>query len=148
MRQITRPLTFDDLPTRPPLQGQPQVSDDIQQTAALLVGYDKITRRLVYCNPQGVLHTVSPPVKGIINQITTGAGSTKVFTNITTTEVIIRANPANVDNLWVNLDASAAVDTGYPLEAGEWLKLSINNLLRLNLYFVGTTTKAIILYTV
>ncbi len=148
MRNIIIPLTFDDLPTRPPFPSQPQISDDIQQTAAMLVGFDKVTRRLVYVNPQGVLHSASPPVKGIINQDSTGAASTKVFTNITTTEVIIRANPANIDNLWVNLDASAAVDTGYPLEAGEWLKLSINNLLRLNLYFVGTTTKAIILYTV
>ncbi|GAI67386.1 unnamed protein product, partial [marine sediment metagenome] len=47
MLEIIKPLTFDDLPVRPPFVGRPRISEDLQQTVALLVGWDKSTRRLV-----------------------------------------------------------------------------------------------------
>lgn len=147
MGEIVIPLTFDDLPVKPSLTGRPKLSDDIQQTAALLVGWDKQTRRLVFVNPQGVLHTTSPPVKGIINQQSSGAGSTKQFDNITTSEVMIRSKPANSGRIWVNIAEAAAVNTGYPLDAGEWVTLSINNLINLHLYFVSASDYAIVVYT-
>ena len=147
MRDILKPLTFEDLPTRPPLTGRPQISDDIQQTAALLVGWDKITRRLVYVNPAGVLHTASPPIDTILNITSTGDGYTATPADIPTSEVLLRANPDNSGRIWVRPDLSAGVDYGYPLDAGEWVNFAINNLHRLAIYFTLNADKVIIIYT-
>ncbi len=147
MGEILIPFTFEDMPVRPPLTGRPRISDDLQQTLACLVGWDKTTRRLVFVNPQGVLHSTSPPVKGIINQQSTGIGSVKQFTDITTTEVMLRAKPSNGGRIWVNVGIAAADNTGYPLDGGEWVNFSINNLINLHLYFAQADDYAIIIYT-
>ncbi len=148
MSEILIPFTFDDLPLRPPLTGRPRLSEDIQQSLASLVGWDKTTRRLIYVNPQGVLHVSSPPVKGIINQQSTGVGSVKQFTNIPTTEVMVRAKTNNGGNIWVNIGTVAADNTGYPIGSGEWVNLSINNLILLHLFFANADDYAVIVYTV
>ena len=147
MGEILIPFTFEDMPVRPPLVGRPRISDDLQQTLAALVGWDKTTRRLVYVNPQGVLHIASPPVKGIINEQSGGVGSTKQFTDIITSEIMIRAKPTNSGRIWVNVGIAAAVNVGYPLDSGEWVSLSINNLINLHLYFTLADDYAIIVYT-
>ncbi|GAH35528.1 unnamed protein product [marine sediment metagenome] len=147
MPDILIPLTFEDLPVKPPLAGRPRISDDIQQTAALLVGWDKTTRRLIFVNPSGVLHNASPPVKGIINQQADGDADTYNGGDISTSEVMIRAKPTNTGRIWVNVGDVAAVDTGYPLDTGEWVRFSINNLHSLHLYFTKDDDWAIILYT-
>ena len=148
MRDVQIPFTFEDLPVRPPLGGKVRISDDLQQTLSVLVGFDKITRRLVYVNPQGVLHIASPPVKAIINQQSTGASSTKQFTDIKTSEILVRAKPSNDGRIWVNIGIAAAVNTGYPLDSGEYIVFSTNNLINLNLFFVGASDYAIVIYTI
>ncbi len=147
MSEVLIPLTFDDLPVRPPLTGRPRISEDLQQTIALLVGWDKRTRRLVSVNPQGILHTGSPLVKGIINQVSTGIGGVKQLTDIETSEVMIRAKPTNGSRIWVNIGIAAAVNTGYPLDSGEWVNFSTNNLINLHFYFVAADDYVIIMYT-
>ena len=146
--EIIKPLPFEDLPTKPPLTGRPRISEDIQQTAALLVGWDKSTRRLVYVNPSGVLHTTSPPVKGIINRLSGGIGSHHQFTKIPTSEVLITAKSTNTGAIWVNVGAAADDNVGYPLETGEYVNFSINNLHSLHLFFELADDSAIVIYTV
>lgn len=147
MPEILKPLTFDDLPVKPPLVGRPRISEDLQQTVALLVGWDKSTRRLVSVSPTGVLHIASPPVKGIINVECENGGDTYTGGDVSTSEVMIRAKPSNAGRVWVNVGDAAADDIGYPLDGGEWLNFSINNLHNLHLYFDTDTDKASIVYT-
>lgn len=147
MLEVLIPLTFDDLPTKPPFTGRPRVSEDLQQTIALLVGWDGATRRLVGVSPSGVVYVASPKVKGIINELSTGDGDTYQGADIPTSEVLIRAKPTNSGRIWVNTYAAAAVDTGYPLDSGEIVNFSINNLHSLHLYFTKDTDRAIIIYT-
>lgn len=147
MREILKPLTFEDLETKPPLTGRPKISEDIQQTAALLVGWDKQTRRLVSVSPAGVLHVASAPVKGIINkQFPIGVDNYNP-PDIKTSEVLIRAKPSNGGRIWVNKGAAAAADTGYPLDAGEPIVLSVNNLHSLHFFSDKDNDWIIIVYT-
>ena len=148
MGDIQIPFTFEDLPVRPPLGGKVKISDDLQQSLSVLVGFDKITRRLVYVNPQGVLHIASPPVKAIINQQSTGVGSTKQFTDIKTSEVLVRAKPTNSGRIWVNIGVAAADNVGYPLDSGEYFGFSINNLINLHLYYSAASDYAVVVYTI
>lgn len=147
MREIIVPLTFDDLPTKPPLTGRPKITEDIQQTAALLVGSDKITRRLVYVNPQGVLHSASPPVQGILNLQADGDTDTWQGSDIKTTEVLLRTYYDNAGYIRANVGAAATITTGYFLNSGEWVRWSLDNLRNLHLYFRIDDDRIDIVYT-
>lgn len=147
MPEILNPLTFEDLLFKPPLVGRPRISEDLQQTVALLVGWDKSTRRLVSVSPTGVLHVASAPVKGILNLLSTGDGTTQQGNDIDTSEVLIRAKPTNSGRIWVNVGDVAAVDVGYPLDSGEPVIFSINNLHSLHFYFTKAADKCSIVYT-
>ncbi|GAI24813.1 unnamed protein product, partial [marine sediment metagenome] len=127
--------------------GRPKVSDDLQQTVALLVGWDKSTRRLVSVSPTGVLHVASAPVKGILNLVSDNAPSTQQAPDIDTSEVLIRAKPTNGGRVWVNVGKAAKVNVGYPLDSGEFVIWSINNLHSLHFYFYDDDDKVIIVYT-
>jgi len=147
MPEILLPLTFEDLPTRPPLVGRPKVSDDLQQTVALLVGWDKITRRLVRVTPSGVLYIAQARVKGVLNEQSGGAGSTWSGANISTSEVLLKSKTGNSALIWVNFGAVAAANVGYPLDSGEKITVSINNLNSLHLYFNAADDWAVIIYS-
>lgn len=147
MGEVLIPLTFEDLPVRPPLTGRPRISDDLQQTVALLAGWDKITRRLVYVNPSGVLHAISPPVEAIINKQFPSGTDNYQPANIKTSEVLIRARPTNSGRIWVNIGSAAADNTGYPLDSGELLVLSVNNLSNLQFFSMTDDDWLIIVYT-
>lgn len=147
MPEVLIPLTFEDLPVKPPLIGRPRISEDLQQTAALLVGWDNTTRRLLRVSPTGVLYVASSPVKGIANVLFAADDYDWQGEDIPTSEVLVRAHPDNTGRVWANVAAAAAADSGYPLDAGEWVKWSINNLHTLYLLGSATATKAIVIYT-
>lgn len=147
MPEILKPLTFDDLPVRPQFVGRPKVSDDLQQTAALLVGWDKITRRLVSVSPTGVLHIAQSPVKGIINATDTVGGVEGQGADIPTSEVLIKAKQTNTGTLWINVGAAAADNEGIPLDAGEHVVFSVNNLHSIHYLFDTANDWGIVVYT-
>lgn len=135
MAEILIPLTFEDLPVKPPITGRPRISEDIQQTAALLVGWDKSTRRLVAVNPQGILHTAQAMAKGTIRFQATGDFDTWQGSDIKTSEVLIKAKEDNVGIINLNIGAAAELAVGYPLDSGEWVTISVNNLNSIHLHF-------------
>lgn len=147
MPDIMRPLPFEDMPTKPPLTGRPKISDDLQQTVSLIVGWDGATRRLVKVTPSGVLAVCSPPVKGILNIEATTADYDWQGSDVNTSEVMIGCNCKNVGDIWVNVGAAAAPDVGLLLEAGDSIVFSINNLHTLHIHIPTSGEKAIVTYT-
>ena len=147
MFEIQKPLTFEDLPTKPPLVGKPKMSEDLQQTVALLVGWDGATRRLIGVSPSGVLYVASPRVNAILNILANQDSYVYQGSDVSISEILVRANPDNNGRVWVNVSVAAAVDTGYPLDAGEWVRFSINNLRSLHLFIALDTEKASVIYT-
>lgn len=148
MPEILKPLTFEDLPTKPPLVGRPRITEEIQQAISLLVGWDETTRRLLRCSPSGVLYYASPRVKGIINFQADGDSDDYQGSDIKTSEVLIKAKHDNEGDIWINVGAAAALDTGYPLDAGEWVSFSINNLHTLHLHLTKDDDWVSIIYTI
>ena len=96
----------------------------------------------------GALHTVTPPLAGITNVESTGANEDVTFSDQATTEILVVANRNNTGDVWVNVDAVAAIDTGMVLDAGDSVKFFIYNMQRLNLFIVTSGNKVIILRTV
>lgn len=147
MPDILKPLTFDDLPTKPPLVGRPRISEDLQQTVALLVGWDETTRRLVNISPTGVLYVASPRVKGILNALSVGTDYELQGDDISVSEVLVRAHPDNTSRIWINIGDTADDNKGYPLDANDWVSFSINNLHTLHFFSALPAQRAILIYT-
>ena len=100
MAKIKKSLPFHELELRPDITTAVSLSDDIQQTLALLSGWAGDTRRLIRCADTGVLYTVNPRILGIAHVTADETnyvwqGSDKVIT-----EVIIRGHPSNSDTVW------------------------------------------------
>ncbi|MBA7646178.1 hypothetical protein ES703_53940 [subsurface metagenome] len=148
MPEVLIPLTFDDLPVKPPLVGRPRISEDLQQTVALLVGWDNSTRRLVRCSPSGVLFVCQPTVKGVVNIEANDYSYNWSHLDILTSEAMILAHPDNASRIWVNKGIAAAPDIGLPLDAGDSIIWGLNNLNSLYIHIVNTGEKAIVVYTV
>jgi len=147
MLEIIKTLTFDDLPTRPPITGRPKLSDDIQQTIALLSGWDGATRRLLRVSPTGALRVCSAKAKGVYN-ITAGSDDLKVSCiDCPVSEIMIRAFPDNIGKVFVNVNAEADENVGYPIFTGEWVSISVNNLSSLQLWFEKQDDKIAGIYT-
>jgi len=147
MREILKTLTFDDLPTKPPVTGRPKVSDDLQQTIALLSGWDGATRRLIRCSPKGVVCVRSAIAMGIYNIVADTDGFTINCPDCPTSEIMIRAFPDNTGRVFVNVGAVAALNVGYPLFTGEWVSISVDNISSVFLYIEKDTDKVAAIYT-
>ena len=147
MGRLRTPFEIPELSVKPPLSSSPLITDDIQQTLATLVGYNGQARRILRCTAHGMLQVVNPLAVGFINVTGSGANDTYDGIDRRTSEVIVRAHPDNNSLLWLNTFAAAAVDTGWPLAANEYIVLSVNDIAHLHLLIVGSGEKVIISYT-
>lgn len=147
MLEILKPFTFDDLPTKPPVTGRPKVSEDLQQTIALLSGWDGATRRLIRVSPSGVIRIGSARAVGIYNIVANKDEYTITCADCPASEVMIRAFPDNTGRVFVNIGLAAALNIGYPLFSGEWVTLSVNNINTLQLWIEKDTDKVAAIYT-
>lgn len=147
MFDIRKPLHFPELDLIPAPDKMFKLSLDIQQTLALLSGYDGQGRRLIRVSETGTLFSTSPRVKDIANITATSANYLWSGSDIPIGEVLIKSNPNNADLIWVNVDEAAAADTGYPLASGDTLILTLTNLSNLHLKIIADTEKAILIYT-
>ncbi len=83
-----------------------------------------------------------------INVTGVGANDDVTFTPLATTEIMVGTDLSNTGAVWVNLDAGAAVDTGWELDPGDHIRFNIGNMRRLNLRIVSAGDKVLILRTV
>lgn len=144
--QISFPLK--DLPLKPEITGRIKVDETLIQTLSALMGYDGEGRRLLKCALSGSLRITSPIVKGIANKVTSNAEHNITFSDVPTTEVLVTANPDNVSRVWLNIGTPAGVDTGWPLDAGDFINISLDNLQSLRLYTASIGDKVSVVWTV
>lgn len=147
MLEILKSFPFVGLPTKPEIVGRPKLSEDLQQTLASLVGWDGATRRFIRCSPTGVIRTGSAKALGLYNVVANKDDYTTICRDCPASEVMIRAFPDNIGRVFVNFEAPAAINVGYPLFTGEWVTLSVNNLNILQIYIEKDTDKVAAIYT-
>ena len=147
MGKVGQPFELAELETKPPLSTNPSITDDIQQTLATLVGFDGVQRKLIRVTPTGILQVVNPLIKGILNLGGFAATYNYQGPDIKCSEIVVRAGGSNGGDVWVNIGSAAAVDTGWPLDANEYVPLTIINLQHLHLHIVDAADKVQVLYT-
>ncbi len=146
MSNITKPLPFPDLKSKPELPSQIRVSDDMQQTLALLSCYDGQQRKLLRVTSDGCLITTSIRPKGFVNYTATQANDDWHGDDIKCSEVKVIADKNNAALVWVKLDGTADEDDGEPLASGDYLVWGLENLVNLHINIVGDGEKIIVTY--
>lgn len=147
MADITIPFPFGDLPLKPEQTGKIKVSDGMQQTLASVLGWDGSSRKLLRAALSGVLQTTSPQVQAIVHKTSTGPNEVVIFDSIPITEVMVMAHPSNAEKVWVSVGVTPTTANGWPLDNGDVLNISIDNLNKLKLLIVTSGNAAIIMYT-
>jgi len=148
MQEIKDSFRFNGIELTPELTGRPKVEADLVQTLASLFGWDGEARRILTCALAGALHVTTPQVSAVVNVLGVGANDDVTFSDQPCTEVMVLANPANSGDVWVNVGAAGAVDTGWPLDAGDHVEFSINNMTELQMRIISDGDKVIIIRTV
>lgn len=146
MPLTNKPLPFDQLDAKPPLTGQQRVSEDMQQTLALLTGFNGSQRKLVIVTQEGILIVASVRPKGTINIAATSPDYIWSGDDIKCNEVKVIAHPDNSNRVWVNIDSNAGNNIGEPLDAGDHLVWGIENLKNLHITIMASGEKAIVVY--
>lgn len=147
MTVINKSMNVSELNLQPPIEGKIRLSEDMQQTLALLCALGADKRRPLRCSESGVLNVTDPRIKDIEHYTGDGANDTQTGTDTECTECMIMGHPDNTGKVWVRPNKTATVDNAWPLAAGEVVGFTLDNLKQLNMLIVVDGEKAIVAYT-
>ena len=148
MPDINKPMNISELKLKPPIDGKVRLSEDMQQTLALLAGYGVSERKLLRASESGVLNVASARIKDIKHYVGVGANDTQTGDNIPCTECLVMGHPDNTGLVWVRPYKTANADNAWPLSATDVVNFTLDNLKQLNMLIVVDGEKLIVGYSV
>lgn len=150
MPDINKPMDIPELNLQPPISGKVKLSEDMQQTLALLCAMGNSQRTLLRASESGVLLTGEPLIKdiGIIvgTDPTPPAKSVGRGSDIPCSMAMVMAHPDNTDIVWVRPYAAPTAEHKWPLQAWDVVKFTVDNLNRLHFVFDTNKEKVIVAY--
>ena len=147
MSDINKPMDIPELNLKPPIDGKVRLSEDMQQTLALLTAYGDNARKLLRASESGVLNVTSARIKEIVHFTGVGANDTQKGFATPCTECMVMGHPDNTGLVWVRPYKGAALSNAWPLAAGEVVGFTLDNLSQLNILIVVDGEKLIVAYT-
>jgi len=147
MGNINKPMDIPELNIKPPIEGKIRLSEDMQQTLALLSAYCENKRVTLKASESGVLNTTSAKIKDIVHFTGVGASDTQTGENVSCTECFCMGHPDNTGKVWVRPDKTASVNNAWPLAGGEVVGFTLDNLKQLNMLIAVAGEKLIVAYT-
>ena len=131
----------------PPIDKAVRLSEDMQQTLALLCAYGIDKRILLRASESGVLNVTSARIKDIVPYTGSGANDTQVGSDTPCTECLVMAHPDNAGRVWVRPGVTATVNNSWPLAAGEVVNFTLDNLKQLSMLMVTDGDIVIVAYS-
>lgn len=147
MTVINKSMNVSELNIQPPLEGKARLSDDIQQTLALLTAFGSYKRKALRCSESGVLSVASSRIKDIVHYTQEGEVYEYKGDSEPCTECMVLGHPLNTGSVWVRPHKTATVNNAWPLAVGEVVNFSIDNLNQLNMLFIEAGDVVIVAYT-
>ena len=141
------PMGSERLGIRPPLPSQIPVAEQLVQTLAQLLGYHNGERVVLKASPSGILYNASPALTDVFHWTAAAPNEAKHGLNIVATEVLCIAHPDNTGKVWVRTKKAATVDNAIPLDAGDMIGFSVENLQDLHALMVVNGEKLIVGYS-
>jgi len=147
MSIIGKAMRFVGLSLQPPIDKAVRLSEDMQQTLALLCAYGIDGRILLRASESGVLNVTSARIKDIQHYTGVGASDTQSGGDIPCTECLVMAHPDNTGKIWVRPGGTAATNNSWPLAGGEVVNFTLDNLKQLSMLMVVDGEKVIVAYS-
>lgn len=147
MAKIRSPLRIPELNLQPPIKGDIRLSEDMQQTLALLTGLGDNKRVVLKATDGGVLHVVSPQLKEVVVVTADEDAYDWQGGDIPCTEVAVIGGLDNTHRVWVRPNSAASEANGWPLDKGDPFGFTISNLNQLHINIEKDTQIAIVAYT-
>jgi len=144
MPTIKKAMQIPELALKPPIEGAMRLSEDMQQTLALLCGYHVNQRVLLQATDTGILHTVGPRFFDVQHVTGSGANDHPDLPDIPCSEVLVLGHPDNTGMIWVRPGGTAAVDNAVPIAKSEGMTFSIHNTKSLSVLVVVDGETAIL----
>jgi len=150
MPDINKPMAVPELNLHPPITGKVRLSQDMQQTLALLCGMGISKRIVLRASESGVLLVGEPVIKDIV--ILTGAIpaeeslSIAQGSDVPCSMAMVMAHPDNTDTCWVRPYNLPDDTHKWPMDAKEAIIFSVDNLNRLHFLFDTDEEQVIIAY--
>lgn len=147
MTTINKSMNVAELNIQPPISGKVRLSDDMQQTLALVTAMGADKRRPLRCSESGVLNVSEPRIKDIKHYTGSGANDTQTGTDTKCTEVLVTAHPDNSGTVWVRPNKTATINNSWPLAVSDVIKFTLDNLSQLNMLMVTDGDIIIVAHT-
>lgn len=147
MPNILKNMACKILRLQPPIEKAVRLSEDMQQTFALLSAFGIDERKVLRASESGVLNVTDPRIKDIVHFTGSGANDTQAGDDIECTQCIVMGHPDNGGKIWVRPNLTATASNAWPLDAGDVMGFTLDNLKQLNMLFVVDGEKAIVAYT-
>jgi len=146
MQNIGTPLQCEQLKLSPEREGNLKLSDDMQQSLALLAGFSKNQRIIIESSPVGALRVTSARIIDVKHFTATADNQTQQGDNVPCSEVMCMGHPDNTGKVWVRTLADATINNSWPLGAGETMSMSVDNFRDLQMLIALDTEKLIVAY--
>ena len=147
MQTINKSMDVSELNIQPPITGKVRLSDDMQQTLALLTAMGADKRRPLRCSESGVLNVTDPRIKDIKHYTQTASVYEYTGDNLPCSSCLIMAHPDNDGSVWVRPNKTSTVNNSWPLAKGEVIGFTLDNLEQLNMLFIEDGDILIVAYT-
>lgn len=147
MPNINKPMQIPGLNLQPPLTSKVRLSEDMQQTLALLAGYTNSRRVLLSATETGVLNITSPQIKDIVVFKATAEVKSWQGGDIPCTEIAVIAELSNTGKVWTRPYSVASATNAWPLDRGDSFGFTVSNLNQVHVTIETTEEIAIIAYT-
>jgi len=147
MPDINKPMDIPELNLQPPISGKVKLSEDMQQTLALLCAYVNNKRVTLKASETGMLLVAEPLIQDVVfvqSAAGTGLGQGD---NLPCSSVIVMAHPNNSGRAWVRPYKVSDATHGWPLDAGDVVSFSVNNVNQIYLYTETPEQRIIVAYT-
>lgn len=147
MARITKSMQSESLGLRTPNPSNVTVSDDIRQTLAQILGYFDSQRVPLKASPSGVLATASARLADVVQYTAAAPNAAKQGAEILCTELLCMAHPDNTGRIWVRTMSTAAANNAFPLDKGDIIGFSVDNLNQLYALIVANGDTLIVGYS-
>ena len=147
MDTIQKPMQSSELGYQQAIARLTRVSDEMTQSLASIMGYSVNQRVLLKASASGVLYTVTPRVSDIIQWSAVGDNEAHQGQDLACSAVLLRCALANIDNVYVSIRKTTTTINSLPLQKGEWVIFSVDNLNELHCLIAKTGDIFVVMYS-
>jgi hypothetical protein len=141
------PMASERIGIRPPPGSQIPVAEQLVQTLAQILAHNAGERIVLMASPSGVLYTASPRLSSVFHWTASAPNTPKQGENKAATEILCMAHPDNTGRVWVCTKIAAASNNAFPLDKGDVIGFSVENLSELRALIVANGDTLIVGYS-